>query len=55
MNDNFSESYRRDEYSLFFIGGEYDEKYGTYVEGAIRSGRKKTHKLIGKVDPMENI
>jgi monoamine oxidase len=38
------EAFYRDEDNLIFAGSEYSDEFASYMEGAIRSARKKVHR-----------
>jgi monoamine oxidase len=44
------DAYSRDGNGLIFVDSEYSDEFPSYVEGAIRSARKKVHCELGLVD-----
>lgn len=49
--DEFNESFDRDENGVYFIGSEFDDQFGSYMQGALRVTRRKVYQLISKADP----
>lgn len=51
MNEGL-EAFYRDENGLVFAGSEYSDEFASYMEGAIRSARKKLYQSMGTEDPL---
>lgn len=49
--EEYGESFETDENGVHYIGSEFDEEFGSYMEGALRITRKKVFQLISKSDP----
>lgn len=50
--DEGLDAYYRDEHGLVFAGSEYSDEFASYIEGAVRSARKKVHRELNLQDPL---
>lgn len=51
QGEDYGQTYEREEKNIIYIGSEFAEEFSTYMEGALRLARKRTHQVLNLQDP----